>query len=513
MDRRDFLRCAGLGLLALPMAKAAATPLAPSPKRPNILWIILDDGRADAVGCYGKSWARTPHIDALAASGVRFETAIVQSPVCVPSRRSMKTGHYAHEIGPVAMGRPPEQPGRYIDAERMDRLDQAPNLLDAFADAYGKPVNVGKIHGFGRCWDHRGDAPLLFDVLGRPTAFCRQKYGDKIDALLDTPRVFTPARRWQIGGVLAIPPEDTETWRLGDLALETLDELAGQEDPFFLRVSFHAPHVACYVPEAYYIDPATIDLPVPTQEELDSKPRFERGPLRAYSGGEGLTPGEIDLCRGTYYGMLALVDTQVGRLIQRLEEKGLLDDTVIAFTSDQGFQLGEHGMWKKRVFYEQNVCVPLILNQPGRLPAGKVIDEPVELIDFLPTMMDLAGLDVPEDIRGRSLMPLIEGQVQTWRAACFCELDHSQSMYDELRDGTGRRVMARTREWKLIFFMDERVDDPDGALYHLAKDPGETVNRYDDPECRDVIAELRRLARLWDEGRLVPGQPAPPPEA
>jgi len=512
MNRRTFLKNTGRSFLALSagagfqgcrrekLPQSSATPR--SGKTPNIVWIIMDDCRADAVGCYGQPWVKTPHMDALAASGIRFESAIVQNPVCVPSRRSMKTGRYAYEIGPVGMGRPPAQRGRYINADQMQRLDQSPTLLDRFAQAGIYPVNVGKIHGFERSWDNRGDAPVLFDVAGISTSYSKQLFGYRLSEILDVPRVFTPTHKWQIGGVLDIKPEDTETWRLGDMAVETLEQLSAEEAPFFLRVSFRAPHVACYVPKAYFIDPATIKLPLPTQEQLDSKPRFEREQLRIYAGGLELAQDQINLARGTYYGMVSLVDVQVGRLVAKLKEKGLLDNTLIALNSDQGFQLGEHGMWKKRMFYEQNVRVPMILSCPSLLPSGKVIDEPIEMVDFLPTLMDLTGVDVPSGSRGRSLMPLIEGKVKTWRRrkACFCEIDHSQSMYDELRQGTGRRVMVRTKAWKLIFFMDDRVVDKDGALYDLKNDPGETINHYRDPACSGVIKELEQMAKEWDQG-------------
>jgi arylsulfatase A-like enzyme len=186
-------------------------------------------------------------------------------------------------------------------------------------------------------------------------------------------------------------------------------------------------------------------------------------------------------------------------LVQVLEKAGLLDNTIIVINSDQGFQLGEHGLWKKRVMYEQNVCVPFIMSCPRLLPTGRVIEEPVEMIDFVPTLMELSGFDAPDGIRGRSLMPLIKGNVKNWRQAAFCEIDHSASMYDELRMDSGRRVMVRTKEWKLIYFMDERVQDKDGALYNLKNDPGETTNLYGKPQYADVVARLENLAREWDQ--------------
>jgi arylsulfatase A-like enzyme len=252
------------------------------------------------------------------------------------------------------------------------------------------------------------------------------------------------------------------------------------------------------VPPAYFIDPSRIDLPVPTEDELRGKPRFEREQLRIYTGGLDLSPEQIGIARGTYYGMVSLVDVQVGRLVDCLRRAGVLDNTILAINSDQGWQLGEHGLWKKRVHYDDNVKAPLVLSCPARLPQGKVVTEPVEMIDFIPTLMDLSGLEVPNSIRGRSLMPLIRGDLTEWREACFCEIDHSMSMYEELRQRSGRRVMVRTREWKLDWFMDERVADKDGALYNLQRDPNERVNLYGRPEYADVVEYLERLCYEWD---------------
>jgi arylsulfatase A-like enzyme len=430
-------------------------------------------------------------MDALAANGVRFETAIVQNPVCVPSRISMKSGHYPHTFGVTAMGKPAAVPPAY-----MKRAHEVPNLLNAWKEIGITPTNVGKTHAYQRDWGFQKDIAADFDVLGRTK-------DEKIRARLKEagskyPEVVTKTHGWAIGGTVPLEPQETTTGRLGDLAVDKLKQLIDGGEPFFLRVSFHAPHVPCLVPKSYFIDPGKIDLPVPTEEELRSKPRFEREQLRIYTGGLDLSPEQIGIARGTYYGMIALVDVQVGRLVDCLRQAGVLDNTIIAINSDQGWQLGEHGLWKKRVHYDDNVKAPLVLSSPALLPKGKVVTEPVEMIDFVPTLMDLSGLDVPDTIRGRSLMPLIRGEVTEWREACFCEIDHSMSMYEELREHSGRRVMVRTKEWKLDWFMDERVADKDGALYNLQRDPDEKVNLYGRPEYADVIEYLERLCYQWD---------------
>jgi arylsulfatase A-like enzyme len=487
MNRREFIKTSLAAGTSLMSGRLSATDR----KRPNILWITMDDGRADTLGCYGRPWVKTPHMDALAATGVRFETALVQNPVCVPSRRSMKSGYYPHTFGVTAMGKPAAVPPVY-----MKRARDVPNLLKAWSGIGMGPVNIGKTHAYQKDWGFQQDVPGDFDVLGRTK-------DEKIQARLKEtgskyPEVVTKTHGWAIGGTVPLTPEETTTGRLGELAVNKLRQLVDAGAPFFLRVSFHAPHVPCLVPPSYFIDPGKIDLPTPTEEELQSKPRFEREQLRIYTGGLDLSREQIGIARGTYYGMVSLVDAQVGRLVECLRQAGLLDNTIVAINSDQGWQLGEHGLWKKRVHYDDNVKAPLVLSCPALLPQGKVVTEPVEMIDFIPTLMDLSGLTVPDAINGRSLMPLIRGDVTEWREACFCEIDHSMSMYDELRERSGRRVTVRTREWKLDWFMDERVADKDGALYNLKRDPGEKVNLYGRPEYADVVEYLEHLCHEWD---------------
>ena len=469
----------------------SGTAAAASSSPPDVLWIMLDDGRADTLSCYGRPWADTPHMDRIAREGVRFETAIVQNPVCVPSRTSMKTGLYAHQTGVMAMGNPASTPGRY----RSRSLNDTPNLLKAWNEAGITPENVGKAHAFREDWRLLGDAPRYLDIRGRPTPHLPSEWHRRLLSV-----VRTKTHQWMIGGLLDIPPGQIRTARLGDLALGRLRELVRSPDPFFLRVSFHAPHVACSTTPSYFVDPGRIDLPLPTPGEILDKPRYERENIHVYSGAPHLSREETGLARGTYYGMIRAVDREVGRLLSVLEQAGRLDETIIVINSDQGFQLGEHRNWKKRDFYDTNVKVPFILRAPGLLPQGKVVTEPVEMVDFLPTLLELSGFDPPTGIRGRSLLPLIRGEVREWRRACFSEHDHSEDAYQELRRGGGRRVMVRTREWKLVFFMDERVPDEDGALYHLLNDPWEQRNLYGNPAYGAVVEELKRMARQWDPG-------------
>lgn len=216
--------------------------------RPNIVWIMFDDGRADALGSYGAKWAKTPHLDEIAKSGVRFETAVVQNPVCVPLRTSLKTGLYPHQTGVIAMGRvPAETPAPYASSIIRNPVV----LLDAFKDAGMLPHNVGKAHAFRKHFKLLGDVPPLLNHGGRPHA--KRAKALKIDASFK--KVKTDTHKWLIGGVVDVDAKHLRQSMIGEKAVKAIKDLSSKKEPFFLRVSFHAPHVACFIDKEHYIDP------------------------------------------------------------------------------------------------------------------------------------------------------------------------------------------------------------------------------------------------------------------
>ena len=481
MNRRDFMKMGlSVGVATMwPGARALAQESNGRP--PNILWIMMDDARPDTLGCYGTAWANTPNFDRIAANGVTFEHAINQCVICIPSRTSMKTGHYCHEFGHMSMGDPPEVTPPYAAGAR-----NFPNILNQWETAGRKPVNVGKVHARGADWDHRGDTRM------RESDRRHEEDAEHFDPV----RLTTYG--WQIGGTQDIHVDDTREGVLTERALDVLKELADADTPFFLRVSYHPPHVPIQVPPPFMVDLDAIDLPFPSQEALDSKSRFEREQLRVYSGTLDLSEHDIRVARATYYGMVNMVDHFVGQILEQLEAEVLLGNTIIAVNSDHGLGMGENGVHKKRSFYEEIVKSPLLFSWPGHIPSGRIVREPVEFIDFLPTLLDLSDMPVPESQHGRSLVPLMHGDTSNKRDATFSEIDHSGSMYDELRVNSGRQVMVRTEEWKLVYFHDPRVEDKDGSLYNLKEDPWEHYNRYHDPQYADVIEELEARVHAWD---------------
>lgn len=284
-----------------------------------------------------------------------------------------------------------------------------------------------------------------------------------------------------------------------------------RDRPFFLWASFPDPHHPFRPPEPYARRYADADVPMPLRRpgELEDKPPLFRqyfdGLTRGAERHEGagvdhpgaLTDDQLrDIIRFTY-GMISLVDDQVGRLLQELERLGLAENTVVCFTSDHGELLGDHGLICKGPFHYENLLrVPMLWRWPGRLPVGRRTDGLASLVDFAPTVLDLAGVPIPGEMQGRSLAPLLRGGTETHREGVLTEFQSSYRPWLNLKTW-------RTDEWKLTYYASQ----PYGELYDLRNDPGEFVNLWDSPEHRDVRSRL--LERLLEE--LVLTEPRTPP--
>jgi len=488
LTRRHFLKGSlGAGLGAFALHCSTISKPRKKPRRSgltNILWIMTDDQRPDSLGCYGTPWAHTPNIDRLARRGVLFRQAVCQGPVCMPSRTSMLTGLYCHQLGLLE-----NVPGK--------KIPRAKPLTERFRDDGYLLVNIGKL-------DFAGTNPFVVDkrpaTYGGPAAtpFGLRppfKGKEKDYGVLKIP---TPLGVI-IGGTYPLDQSRTEPALTVDAALRLLKK--GISEPFFLRVSIIAPHTPVLPPKPYdtLIAPASVKLPVPSAGQLAGRSEYEKRVLGPFQSSLGLTAEQLAKARAQYYGYVAFVDAQVGRLLAALDEHGLARDTIVVFSSDQGIELGEHGIFMKRNFYSETVRSPFIFSWPGQLPEGKEIETPVALFDLLPTLMDLVGIRPPDGIEGRSLVPLIEGRrPRRWREAVFSEIDYSISQWKQLRPGGGWRVMVQTERWKMCCFVGR--SDKDGELYDLARDPGERRNLYHDRGYRPTIARLEKILDDWKRG-------------
>lgn len=451
-------------------------------RKPNILWLMTDEQRPDSLGCYGSRWACSPHLDALAAEGVLLESAYTPSPVCVPARSSLLTGRYGSTTGVL---------------HNEARLPPGTRVLTwAFERAGYQTASFGKKHYFlpGARQAFEQEAGSATDEVAGA-----ESYGDGYQAAardaLQYPNL--PARklrrRWILAGRFPARREETAEARNVALALNWLERRDASR-PFLLRLSLNAPHTPVVVPEEFLgrIDPERIDLPFPAEAEPAGKPARQRTHLRDFQGAFCFSEAQIRRIRHYYYARAAFADDEIGRLLGAMRVRGLLDDTIVVFTSDHGTHLGDHGLVQKQTFYEQVVTVPYLVWWRGLSRRGVRLRTPVNTISLLPTVAALAGVELGIRHEADDLSAAIAGGAEPPARPVFSEL---QFGYQGYRDGD-RQVMIRQGRWKLSRFA---AGDPDAELYDLEADPQESVNLF--ARRPDVASQLWKTVETWDRFR------------
>ena len=450
---------------------------------PNVLWITTDHQRTDALGCYGSAWAHSPNIDALAAHGVRFRQCTCAAPQCTPSRAAIWFARRPGDIGPYAYNR----------GERPQGLIP---LIRPFREAGYKITHFGKYDFPDLAAEFDVDDGCGAEVLD---PWCS---GVKDEGFLRLPGT---GLVW--AGVNPKACEETLSGAIALRAQRFLEDKAG-EGPFVLRVSINVPH-APNVPLPEYhgaTDRDRIDLSIPTVEELASKPRREALRIRRFYEFEHFTPEELTRIRGCFYDLCAELDAAIGRMLKSLEDTGLAENTIVVLHADHGCMLGEHGVGTIRTFYDPVIQVPFVWSWPGRLPEGAAVDDPVELFALLPTLLDLAGLDVPDSIDhdAESLVGLMRAEESRLGRATFAEHDTALAPFAGAdwiprevwwQPEHDRRIMVRKDGWKLECNYGPSEYGQDAALYDLRTDPGELVNRIGDPRHDAEARELQAVVR------------------
>jgi len=394
MNFKRVVSAAILSLRMLLLAPLAVMHAADAPKqRPNILFIVADD-LDTRLGCYGDPMARTPHIDRLAAGGVRFDRAYCQLPSCGPSRVSMLTGLYPWQTGLV---------GNHESFRK--KLPEIATLPQWLRQHGYFSARVGKIYHMGIPGDigHAGDDdPKSWDLAINNTGW---------DVRPDTEAAI---HRTAPEGGLGVTP----SWLAGEAPEEEFSDAVGTREairvmreqhpartgkPLFLAMGYYRPHPPLVAPKRYFDDypPAAIKLPpVPAGDRDDIPPlAFEQTAPRF-----NFIP-ESDARRYTQarYAAVSFVDAQVGILLAALRAEGLADNTIVVLVGDQGFHLGEHGHWHKTTLFEEGCRVPLIIAGPRPITGGQTYRLPVELVDVFPTLCDILGLTMPHASPGQSL--------------------------------------------------------------------------------------------------------------
>jgi arylsulfatase A-like enzyme len=492
------------------VAGAAAAGAAERP-RPNILFLFTDDHATQAIGAYGSKLNRTPHMDRLAAEGMLFRSAYVTNSICGPSRAVILTGKHSHLNGFRRNG---------------DKFDGSqvtfPKLL---RQAGYQTAIIGKWH-------------LETDPTGFDHWMVLPGQGDYYN-----PEYLTPGGRKRIEGYSV----EVTT----DLTLQWLDRQRDKSKPFMVMCQYKAPH-RNWMPGPKYLtmyqgqtipEPATLfddysgrgtaarsqemtiarhmftayDLKLPANQAAGEPPRTLQYLDRltpeqrrvwdaAYAeeneafaaaklSGDDLVRWRYQRYIKDYLRCVAAVDDNIGRLLDYLEKAGLAENTIVIYSSDQGFYLGEHGWYDKRFMYEESFRTPLIVRWPGVTKGGSQNAHLVQNLDFAQTFLEMAGVSAPADMQGRSLVPLLRGQRPAeWR----------ESLYYHYYEHPGAHMVhkhcgVRTDRYKLIHFYTLN----EWEFYDLEKDPQEMRSAYDDPAYAQVIERMKQeLSRLQQQYRV-----------
>ena len=447
---------------------------------------MCDQMRWDAAGFAGSSIVQTPHLDRLAQSGVCFENAYCASPVCSPARASWLTGLYPHthlqlkNYGPGLIGKW----GSHLPADRITIGD----VLKSAGYRCGMvgPWHLGNDHlpqhGFDDFWctyrylgkDYPDPLFDSFDRAGVPNLYRKDaagmtQYGNTLEF-----------------GTITDPRQQRTTWTI-DQSLEFIQQ--PHDAPFFLFVSIKDPHPRVLVsPELVELYPEDqMPLPVSLRDPLDGKPAFQaRAKFRIPPT---VTDDQFRQVIAYYYALITHIDAQVGRLFRTLETQGITQDTIVAFISDHGEMLGDHGFTEKCLMYEASVRVPCLLSWSGTLPAGARVKTSLGGVDLMPTLLALAGEEPPSPIDGRSVAEAILAGREPTPQPIFAEIASNEAIYRNAQDPEqlAAHVMVYDGRWKYIrnrFDIDE--------LYDLETNADEMRNLAVQPEHRERVDSMRR---------------------
>jgi arylsulfatase len=448
-------------------------------RRPNILFLMTDQQRWDAMGCSG-GWVRTPNMDRIASEGVRFTRCVTNSPVCIPARVSMATGHYPHNTG-------------VWQNTRYDMPPETPTWMQVIRDAGYRTSVFGKTHLHHHDGDLRDREHLIraygldvVDEIGGPRASARllshmtemwqrrglweayrQDYAERFD---NKPHVVRPS---------TLPLDAYADVYVGQQAKRYLERYEW-DMPWFCWVSFGGPHEPWDTPEPYasLYDPARMPPAVPKPDETQLRPRGRLDERLASA--PAFEPGETARLRADYAGKITLIDDQIGEILDVIAARGELDNTIITLASDHGELNGDYGLVYKETFLNGAVRVPLLVRTPemaGTAVSGQVCDSPVEWFDLGPTLVELIGETLPYQQFARSLVPVLEDPDTAHRDTALSELSGE--------------VMIMDRRWKMTL---NREGQP-YLLFDLENDPQEIQNLIGAPGI-DAVTEPLRLAIL-----------------
>ena len=457
---------------------------------PNIIFILADDHASHAMSCYGSAINQTPHLDRIAHGGMRFDNCFCTNSICSPSRATMLTGTYNHingvttltthlDNGQLTFPKILQEQGYQTAIFGKWHLGQGPEHEPAGFDDWAVLPGQGEYHNpefifktpEGR--EQRHVQGYVTDIITDMSLdWLRQRDPERPFCLLVHHKA--PHRRWQPDAKHAHLYED-ETIPEPPTLYDTYEDRAAAAAAATMRVGVH-------------MDEADVKRPIP--------PGLSEMELRSWAYQHYIKD---------YLRVIASIDDNVGRLLDYLRDEGLEEDTLVIYTSDQGFFLGDHGWYDKRFMYEESLRMPFILRYPREVQSGAINDDIVLNVDFPALFLDLAGASPPDSFQGRSFRPILQGQTPPdWRRAMYYrywmhKADHNVYAHYGIR----------THRYKLIYYYADALDQP-GAIdapeppewefFDLQEDPYELHNRYGDPAYAPIIAELKdQLHRLQAE--------------
>ncbi len=469
-SRRTFLQsgAGAVGVLALgsasPQNAAGATAQSP---RPNFIFITTDGHRPDALSLNGNSILQTPNIDRIGREGMQFHNSFVVNALCLPSRASALTGLYSHTTGCID-----NKDNRAIPAD-------LPMFTDLLREAGYEVGLFGKAH-VGRLGERQWD-----EYFGFPGAAADYFW----------PRI-------QAGSRGKIESNEVYEGYVDDVVAERAIQWLKRkrEKPFCMILWFQSPHAPFFRARRYLdlYSSATIPKPATFDDDLKGYPGKPRafadadnkigGPYTKHSETRDNCARSLEELVKDYYAGIADVDDNLGKLFQTLGDLGQLDDTVMMFSSDHGFFLGEWRMYDKRFMHEPSIRTPMLVRYPRLIQPGSSARQMVLNTDIAPTFLELAGVRIPESIQGRSLVPMLKGEEpQSWRKDWLYEYYEYPGPHD-VRKNRG----VRTERYKLIHYYEPLEEF---ELYDLQEDPGELHNLYGETRHATLIRDLRQRIR------------------